>query len=265
MFRNLLMSRKKVIDNKSVKKDLNDMLQASHLSNEEKFTNILNFAIDILDNNKTSNGKEHPIFDYIRLLGRGLQSDYMKYVFYYNCEGGDHGVPNLDPLTVWFDQTERLVNDDGNTISFYDLKNEIRSKKKINLSNDLILPWPWNRDRLFSTITKIGNGRHWGEWRQDYNNHYVEVWLPIGIAWVNGGNHSISIGVIQGAKLEPEYYYDISEVYKYVKCDGQNYFRTNTNNFIEDNIICPVKNVDFAAIFEIGRLLVERGISFIDN
>lgn len=240
------------------------MLQASHLSNEEKFNNILKFANAILDNAKITKYNEHPIFDFIRILGRGLQSDYMKYVFYYDCEGGEHNVPSLDCSSVGFDTRKMLIGDAGDIIGFYDLKKEIKSNKKIELSKDLILPSPWNRDSLLNTITKIGNERAWGQWKQDYANHYVEVWLPIGIAWVNGGKHSITTGVVQGGELEPECYYDISEVYKYIKCDGKNFIRTNTNSIINDEIICPVTNIDFAAIFEIGRLLVERKISFID-
>ena len=264
MLRNLLRNKRKKVESEPIKRNLNDMLHASHLSNEEKFNNILNFAKEILDNNPTSKLKENPIFDFIRILGRGLQSDYMKYVLYYDCEGGEHNVPSLDWGTIGFDLMEMFIDDNGDLIKFYDLKKEVKSSKKINLSRDLILPWPWNRNRLFRTISKIGKEREWGQWNQDYRNHYVEVWLPMGIAWVHGGNHSISIGVIQGGELEPEYYNDISEVYKHVKCDGKNFIRTKTNSLIKDEIICPVTNVDFAAIFEIGRLLVQRGISFIN-
>lgn len=259
----LFKNKTKVVDNKLENVGINDMLQASKLSNEEKFNNILKFANEILEKNKITKGPEHPIFDFIRILGRGLQSDYMKYVFYYDCEGGEHNVPNLEWSTIGFDNRNRFVDENNKLINFYDLKKEIKSDKKLNLSKDLILPWPWNRGRLMGTINNIGDGRSWGRWKQDYRNHYVELWLPIGLAWVNGGNHSIAMGIIQGGELQPEYYYDISELYKYIKCDGNNFIRTKTNYIIKDEILSPVTNVDFAAIFEIGRLLVERGISFI--
>lgn len=264
MLGNLLRKKSKSIDNVLGEKNLNCMLQASHLSNEEKLNNILKFANEILNNAKNAKYDEHPIFDFIRILGRGLQSDYMKYVFYYDCEGGEHNVPRLECSSVGFDIRERFIGNNGDIIRFYDLKKEVKSSKKIKLSKDLILPWPWNRNRLLNTITKIGKDRSWGQWKQDYANHYVEVWLPMGIAWVNGGNHSITTGIIQGGELEPKHYYDISEVYKHIKCDGKNFIRTRTNSIIDDEIICPVTNIDFAAIFEIGRILVERGISFID-
>lgn len=242
-----------------------ELLHASHLTNEEKFNNILKFAKEMLDNESLYKSEEHPIFDLIRILGRGIQSDYMRYVLYYDCEGGDHGVPHLDWSSVAFDHTINFIGDNDELISFYNLKKEIRCAKKLDLSRDLILPWPWYRARLFNTITSIGKGRIWGEWKQDYRNHYVEVWLPMGLAWVGGGNHSITIGIIQGGKIKPEHFYDISEMYKHIICDGRYYRRIKTNWLIKDEIIGSVTNVEIAAIFEIGRLLVENGISFTDN
>ena len=81
----------------------------------------------------------------------------------------------------------------------------------------------------------------------------------MGIAWVYGGNHSISVGIIQGkGSIKPKAVYDISDVYNYVHCDGINYYRK------EDGfIISSVKNAEIAAIFEIGRLMEENSISFL--
>lgn len=263
MLRNFFKGNRKEGYIKPTKRDLTDMLQATHLSNEEKFNNILEFARKILDENIVSKFDEHPIFDFIRILGRGLQSDYMKYAFYYDCDGGEHNVPMPKCYLVGFDENEMFIDDSDKLIEFYDFKKEVKSNKKVNLSTDLVLPCPWNRDRLFNNITEIGRNRASGVWKQD-RNHEVEVWLPMGIAWVRRGNHSITMGIMQGAELEPEHYYDISKVYKYIKCDGKNFIRIKTNSIIDNEIIAPVTNIDFAAIFEIGRLLVERDISFIN-
>ena len=104
----------------------------------------------------------------------------------------------------------------------------------------------------------IGQGRRLKQWRQDDNNHHVELWLPMGIAWVYGGNHSISAGIIQGrGEIIPRHVYDISEVYDYVYCDGVNYYRKE-----DGSIISPVLNAEFAAIFEIGRIMAEHSISY---
>jgi len=263
MLDKLLRYIRKKEGNVPIKTTLDDMLQASHLSNEKKFNNILKFANRILNDKSVSNSKEHPIFDFIRVLGRGLQSNYMKYLMYYDCEDDSHNIPDLYWNSIGFDIKENFVGDNGEIIKFYDLKKEVKCSQKLNLSTDLILPWPWKKSRLVNTITKIGEGRVWGEWKQDYANHYVEVWLPMGIAWVNGGNHSIAVGIIQGGQLIPDHYYEISEVYKHVKCDGKNFIRTRTSFIIDNQILAPVTNIEFAAIFEIGRLLVEKGISFV--
>lgn len=219
----------------------------------------MNFALKIIKLKGLKNSKQHPIYDLIRILGRGIQTDYMKHLLYCGMNY-DKKVPDLDWELVGFGEQECVYLSNNKFIAFRDLKKEVKTSKKIKLSTDLILPWPWNRERLQTCISNIGEGREWGKWIQDYDNHSVEVWLPMGVAWVYGGNHSISIGIIQGGEIEPEHYYDISDVYKYVRCNGIDYRRIN-----DDVIIAPVRNVDYAAIFEIGRLLRERNMSFSDQ
>lgn len=34
------------------------------------------------------------------------------------------------------------------------------------------------------------------DWEQDITNHSIELWLPIGVAFVLGGHHSIAAGVL---------------------------------------------------------------------
>lgn len=106
------------------------------------------------------------------------------------------------------------------------MKISLKTEKVISLNRDLVLPWSWKKPRSVTCIAEIGKGRRSGEWRQDHNNHYVNLWLPMGIAWVGSGNHSISAGIIQGeGHITPENVYDISNVYEYVYCDGVNYYR----------------------------------------
>ncbi|AVK51271.1 hypothetical protein AXY43_26465 [Clostridium sp. MF28] len=252
MFKNLIFKNKTVTEIERGSKDV------PKLSSKYNFDNIINFAKEILESNVSKDAKQHPIFDVIRILGRGLQTDYMKYLLYIDGDE-DNSVHGLSWSSVGFQERACISNNQGKYLNIHDLKEEVKCKKKINLSTDLILPWPWHKDRLIRALIDIGEGRKKKKWKQDFNNHFVEVWLPMGIAWVNGGNHSITMGIVQGGELEPEYYYDISDVYKYVYCDGENFIRTEDNK-----VIAKVTNVEFAAIFEIGRLLVEKGLSFID-
>lgn len=148
----------------------------------------------------------------------------MKYLLYIDGDE-DNSVPNLSWSSVGFEERSYISKNQSKYLKIHDLKKEVKCKKKINLSTDLILLWPWHKDRLIIALIDIGEGRKKKKWKQDFNNHFVEVWLPMGIAWVN----------------------------------GENFIRTEDNK-----VIAKVTNVEFAAIFEIGRLLTEKGLSFID-
>ncbi|MEK8414470.1 hypothetical protein P2O56_17665, partial [Escherichia coli] len=95
-------------------------------------------------------------------------------------------------------------------------------------------------------------GTHKGKpWKQDKNNHYVDLWLPWRIGFVHGGNHSITAGILAGeGSLIPEHVYDMSWMFELVRTDGNNWF-------VEGQKAEAVKSGRSAAVFEIGRLLVE--------
>jgi hypothetical protein len=229
-------------------------------SSKEQFNDILNFAKSVLNaTNRTSrdNGiplksDQHPLIDIIRLVGRKLQTQYITDLL---TQKNETDLPSLFPENVFLCPLEDALTEDGRRL--YDLIKEVNLTKELFLNKDLVLPWPWKRKRLINCIAQIGQGRANGSWRQDHN-HRVELWLPIGVGWVRGGNHSITAGIIQGeGSIVSEKIYDISELYNYVYSDGEYYYR------IEDlGIIAPVKNMEFAAIFEIGRIMTENGISF---
>lgn len=189
--------------------------------------------------------------DVVRLIGRKIQTQYLTNLLYEKYESG---LPSLFPEEVLFD-LRAVLSSDGK--EFDDLIKEVKDERSVLLNRDLVLPWSWKTSRLVNCIAQIGEGRTEGPWRQDYN-HRVDLWLPMGIAWVSGGNHSISIGIIQGeGSITPESIYDISPVYDYVHCDGVNYYRED-----DGFKISPVKNAEIAAIFEIGRLMKENSISY---
>jgi hypothetical protein len=228
---------------------------------QEIFQNILNFAHNVLDNTEGNHnlykeyyykGNEHPILDVVRLIGKNTQTKYLTSLLY--CED-ETELQGLHSDLAFFDQTSFYLDGDKR---LYHVKKEVKNTKEIRLNKDLILPCPWKRERLIDAISNIGEERRWGEWKQDFKNHFVELWLPLGIAWVNGGNHSIATGIFQGnGTVKPESTYDISEYYDYIYTDGRNYFSKKDNL-----VIAPVEDVDFAAIFEIGRLMIAKSITF---
>ncbi|WP_113675795.1 DUF6710 family protein [Vallitalea guaymasensis] len=225
---------------------------------KKEFNNILEFAKEVIKQNNDNysydaklNPEEHPIIDVIRALGLSIHSRYVNALI----KGYSSSLPRIDMYNYLFDDT---INNKGER--FYDIKKdvEITSKVVMDLNKDLLLPWPWERKRFINNIASIGKGRFWGEWEQDDINHYVTLWLPIGIGWVNGGNHSISTGIIKGeGKLIPKYVYDIRPIYDYVVCDGEYFWRTEDETIIE-----KVKNTEMAAIFEIGRIMTENNLCY---
>lgn len=246
--------------------------KASEPGPVEKFNNIMDFARSVIEKydgilkfHESTKITEfdpskaalypHPLIDVIRILGRTLQIKYLAHLLYDNNH--ESRWPNISPDLLFFEQKE-LLSIKNEYISFYDIKTPVQIQKEIYLCKDLILPWPWHRERLINSIVGIGEGRLLGSWEQDDSNHYVELWLPSGIAWVHNGNHSTAVGIIQGeGRIIPESVYDVSKAYDFVYCDGKNYLRTEDNS-----IISPVKNIEFAAIFEIGRLMRDKSISY---
>jgi hypothetical protein len=228
-------------------------------TDKDLFNNIMSFANKVMEASNRSNykeyfsrGNEHPILDLVRLIGRNLQTKYVTNLIYYEDESE---LNSLYPEEIFFDLKEIICPPN---LSFYDLVSSVENKKDVHLNKDLVLPWPWKRERLINTISRIGKHRTWGEWKEDKLNHYIELWMPMGIAWVKGGNHSIATGIVQGVgKVLPKSTFDISGLYEYVYTDGEYYYRKNS-----DSIICKVKNIEFAALFEIGRIMKDNNISF---
>ncbi|KEF39989.1 hypothetical protein M670_01013 [Schinkia azotoformans MEV2011] len=222
------LNRKK--DKSSIhQNDGNSRREKAPSSPKEAYNNILSFADSVLKNTEEqkqtykqfySKGNQHPILDVVRLLGRNVQTKYLTSLLYHEDETS---LPSLFPDTVYFETTTSLTTDGR---KYFDLIKEVKTTKEIDLSKDLVLPWPWQRDRLINTICRIGEDRIWGTWKQGIHNHDVQLWLPLGICWVSGGNHSIASGILQGqGRLLPKETYDISELYEYIYTDGINYYR----------------------------------------
>jgi len=222
------------------------------------FKNSLVFAkrvIDDYERKKESenlpNTNRHPILDVIWLLAKETQYKYIGYMLFEPEKGRNNYVQYS---TLFFDSAEPITQD-GKHI--HDIVVKLNARRTIDLSKDLVFPWPWNMDRLVKCIANIGEDRWGGNWRQD-NNHRIFIWLPIGVAWVSGGNHSITAGILKGeGKITTDMVYDVSPLYKHVYCDGLYYRR-----LYDGSVISKVSKPEFAAIFEIGRIMVEKGISF---
>src|SRR5690606_8546461 len=99
------------------------------------------------------------------------------------------------------------------------------------LARDPVLPWAWNRTSYMSALATIGS--HDGQygkkrWRQDFN-HKVDLWLPWGIGFVAGGNHSITAGILAAdGELVPCNAYDMCFLFDELRCDGTRFHDQRT-------------------------------------
>lgn len=212
----------------------------------EKFQNILNFANQFIEPGNPG------LRSLIRLLGRVAQSRAMV-----NSLGYNHKIdPVMAPNYVWFNDLN-VIDSYGVSLDKIKIKFNDPQAIKLKLGVDLILPSTWTNERVFGNLCAVGEGKIRGAWRQD-SNHKIEWWLPVGLGWVSGGNHSLTAGIVNGEGfVTPDSVYDISEVYKYVKCDGVSFTSIKTGIKLAD-----VKDIEFAAIFEIGRKMVEKGVTY---
>jgi hypothetical protein len=181
----------------------------------------------------------------IRFLAEALQRRLFFQTLYQECR-------QLGPVELhrrWLLDPSTPLTADGKTL--YDLRIEITEPREIVLGEDVVFTQPWKRERLVKALSEIGV-RKKNKWQQ--SKQQIELWEPIGVSWVRSGHHSISAGVIQReGTIRPYKVYNISPVYQHVRCDGECFYRVYDNA-----IIRYIDEIEFAAIFEIGRLLASE-------
>lgn len=216
-------------------------LQTTRRNNQIEFENLMTFANDL------ARTEPKALIEYIRLLVRPLQSEMMLDPAAKGKRSDSHSI---DVRNFFWD---------GQCQQFDQLKRTRRRRGdiEVRLDRDPILPWPWERNRLVNSLTSIGPSRKWGKWKVDDMNHQVTLWLPWGLAFVGGGNHSITAGIIGAAgKIRPSEVYDMSGIFRLIECDGLNY-----KNKIGFGDVAPALDPRSAAIFETGRLMRKHGVS----
>jgi hypothetical protein len=185
----------------------------------------------------------------IRALARVLQSQaIIEPLLHMPRDNGAHSIDQN-----WLFDTHFPLDKEGR--SFYEIARRlpIRSTKKLRLGIDAVLPWPWSPERLANAMDGLRPGGPWGPWKAEIN-HHIELWQPIGLGWVHGGNHSLAVGILTASgSVRAQSAYDITSIYKHVACDGVVFRRRH-----DRHIISVVTSVELAAIFEIGRLLCAK-------
>ncbi|MCY1168782.1 hypothetical protein D9M73_87870 [compost metagenome] len=203
---------------------------------DQKFDQIMGIAKSIA---KKSPGA---LRELVRALLLPLQAEHMVAV----AEQVQHDAPA--EIRYW-DFFFRIENS-----SDYYLRSTPR--EVLTLGRDVLLPTVWNRSRYFNALALIGTGKSLGPWSQDEDNHSVSLLLPWRIGFVNGGNHSITAGILmsEGEVVASEVF-DMTALLQRVRCDGKTYREIDTNR-----VLGEVTDARRAAVFEIGRLMLNAGL-----
>lgn len=189
---------------------------------------------------------------YVRLLGRRFQADEMLKVIDYP----DHQRQGRIEFEALFFSEYVRINDHGDSVDKL-LSQDAGPYYHLDLGRDLLLPWPWNKQRISNCLAKIGRGKQCGDWRAELN-HRVQLLLPVGIGIVYGGNHSLATGIVNGEGMVVNAHsVDLTPLYPHVYFDGVSYRRT-----ADKRVVQAAANAEMGAIFEIGRLMVEHNIKF---
>ena len=116
----------------------------------------------------------------------------------------------------------------------------------------MVIPTLWSESSILNSLGMIGKRRELGVFVQDIN-HSVTLMRPLNIVWVNGGNHSIAQGILDGeGELVPDDIYDVSRIIRGVRFDGQNWVCRKTG----ENLGWPMY-AEFGWAWEIARLLID--------
>lgn len=211
-------------------------------ANQHAFQAALDVAHEI--------SRENPqgLVDLVRLLGRPVQADCMTRVVF-------RPWPDLRawPGTIMFPWTEPITADGHHWNKVVEYK---QMPHQIELAKNIVLPWPGNHHQLAKALAHIGTGRRSSPWQQDLN-HRVEFWEPIGLCWVESGNHSITSGIVKGeGTLTTTTTADITPLYSHLSFDGEHFIRSH-----DQQPLGQPAYLELGAIFEIGRLMLHYKVS----
>lgn len=204
---------------------------------------------DILVEERNSEGLK----DLIKLVLRPIQSKHLLDAYV----KGDHRAVNEIGLDnnlgfrsfITAEVDGRLVGDRTLTSWLFSDDCKITSEKPtLSLSSDIVLPTPWHPQSIIANLGKIGNGRQNGVFKQS-TNHSVIYLYPLMIGLVNGGNHSIMQGILDGnGEIKPAEVYDISCLLSAVRFDGYDWLSE-----LSGNRIGTPPYVEFGWVWEIAK------------
>lgn len=192
----------------------------------------------------------------VRLLMRPIAADFARHAFFHKT--------HEDQVSFEFDKffftTMHPVTQDGLSLSrlpgFAIGPNPVR-QYRLDLAKDVLIPQPWHRERLIEAVLNKGHYDLHGKFRANYN-HKAHFLLPVGLAWAEGGNHSLAAAIGDGSgSLVTREVFDFSVVYPYVIYDGDSFVRRHDRATLN-----RPKYEEAGILFEIGRRMLEIGVAY---
>jgi len=216
-----------------------------YYNTQRKFQNALHFAKALLRPPSARSQQDHPLLDFVRLIGKGLQAQYLPNIIY---TADRPSLPEANFATLGCGMS---IGD------LYDCLVRVDDTRPRRVCKDLLLPFPWDGQKLMCDMAHIGPGKKWGDWQKNVN-HHIELWLPLGLGWVHSGDHSLVVAIMQeSAQVMADEVFHMGPLLETYYCDGEFYRRQE-----DDSIVGPVQCLEIAVLFELGRLMQENDLSF---
>lgn len=99
---------------------------------------------------------------------------------------------------------------------------------EVDLGKEIVLTNPWHPKRILDNLGMIGINLPNGRFTQS-TNHSVNLYWPLNVGIVTGGNHSIAQAILRGdGKVRVEDLYDFSKIVEQVFYDGEYWIEVNS-------------------------------------
>lgn len=225
-----------------------------------RFENIMQYSRMLIDRTKDDPVKQFSIFCLIKLLSAKITNDNVLEVIQTNKTICDP-YRSLDIDSLLMDKNTDLIK------LFYSelvLGRDITKKFNVDLDADPVITTVWEKGRLINTLSDIGIPSN--EWKEQRLNHYANLFLPLGLCILDNGFHSTYSGIIKAKGSFAfnddcnHHIYDITPSYDYMLFDGV-YYKTKDGN----RILGRGLSFEFGCIYEIGRIISENNISFLNS
>lgn len=227
-------------------------LSPKYRRQKKELKNILDFAESLIEINpyqgqKLQKNDTNAVFSFIKLICDVINSKNA-----------------LNVIRSKSDNETLILEDDilfGDTVR----KANSSSSVRVYLGKDPVISSPKDFGKMkFAFKTFGGNGI---PWKEDKINQAYRLILPLGITFVEEGNHSVEVGIIKcEGTLDFDIYaknykiIDISPLYQQIYFDGMYYRNISSNEIIEKT------EFEYGCLFEIGRLLsLQNAVGFKNN